>query len=808
MIGHAHIDPVWLWSWQEGLEEVRATFQSALERMKETPEFKFTASSACFYQWILQVDPAMFAEIKKRVKEGRWEFAGGWWIEPDCNIPGGESFVRQGLYAQRFFLKHFGRKATIGFNPDSFGHAATFPQIFSKQGLKAYVFMRPSPEKEMNYPHNNRGTIFIWQFSDASEVLGVNIPISYNSGDSIKEKILMTLDSSYLPRELKDVLCFYGVGNHGGGPTKQAIQEIKKLSKEKDFPEVVFSTLHEFVDEYLANHPKETLPCVTTDLQHHAVGCYSAYSEVKALNRKCEHKLMQAERFSMVGKMTLDHNYPASALQKSWELLLFNQFHDILAGSSLKEAYEDVRDSLGQVKNTSEEIIEHSLTSLACQIDTSDKGRSIIVFNPLPWPVKRQVVVTSSVRRNLGDIQILDNSGKPMPLQKTPMGNVGGYGYHFLAEVDGLGYSYYRAVGADTVGAELPISHSKSSLENDWWVLELDKNSGWIKRLYDKKNKVEVLKKGAVLVSLVDHSDTWSHGIKSYRTQGRQFSNAEFYIQEVGDVQTTIRVRSHYSKSTIDQYFTFYREIPDIDCELVINWQEAFRTLKLCFETNLLNTKNFAGIPYGYIERKPQKGEEPFQKWVELDGQIESAEKRNLDYGLAILTGSKCGYDAYGNTLRITLLRSPAYAHHDPNPYCEEKASPITDQGIQEVKYSILPHPRDFSEASIPRKAWEMNEPLLVHQEYSHPGKLPKRACFLKVETDNVIVSVWKISEDDPAGFIIRAYETTGKDGKLKITFPYFHQKYEGPIGAFEIKTLKFNKDFTAQEVNLIEKEI
>src|SRR5690606_15174611 len=160
LVGHGHIDPTWLWRWTEGYEEVRATFRSSLERMDATPAFKFTASSACFYAWVEENDPEMFEEIRGRVAEGRWDIAGGWWIEPDCNVPCGESFIRQGLYGQRYFERAFGKRATVGFNPDSFGHAGTLPQILTKMGLHYYAHQRPEPAREMQFPG---GATYWWR---------------------------------------------------------------------------------------------------------------------------------------------------------------------------------------------------------------------------------------------------------------------------------------------------------------------------------------------------------------------------------------------------------------------------------------------------------------------------------------------------------------------------------------------------------------------------------------------------------------------------------------------------------------------
>ena len=243
MIGNAHIDPVWLWRWQEGFQEVKATFRSALDRMQEYDDFIFVASSAAFYAWVEQNDPPMFAEIRQRVAEGRWEMVGGWWIEPDCNIPGGESFVRQALYGQRYFQEKFGVTARVGYNVDSFGHHGMLPQILKKSGLDFYVFMRPSPH-EKDLP----GHLFWWEADDGSRVLTFRILDAYCTWEWELEPHIRRCAKALAESPLDDLMCFYGVGNHGGGPTKENIETIRRLQAEDELPTLLFSTPERFFE--------------------------------------------------------------------------------------------------------------------------------------------------------------------------------------------------------------------------------------------------------------------------------------------------------------------------------------------------------------------------------------------------------------------------------------------------------------------------------------------------------------------------------------------------------------------------------
>lgn len=270
MIGNAHLDPVWLWNWQEGFQEVKATFRSALDRMKEDENFIFTCSSAVFFEWVEKNNPGMFAEIKKRVEEGRWEIVGGWYIQPDCNIPSGESYVRQGLYGQRYFNEKFGKMAVTGYNVDSFGHNGNLPQILKKSGLDNYVFMRPMP-LEKGLP----GRVFWWKSEDGSKVLAYRIPYEYCTWGKDLEKYTERLKCELEDVE-DDLMMFYGVGNHGGGPTRENLKSIYALNAREDMPVMEMGTTLEFFETIRSNGREYHQ--VTGDLQHHASGCYSVMS--------------------------------------------------------------------------------------------------------------------------------------------------------------------------------------------------------------------------------------------------------------------------------------------------------------------------------------------------------------------------------------------------------------------------------------------------------------------------------------------------------------------------------------------------
>jgi alpha-mannosidase len=390
MIGNAHIDPVWLWQWTEGYQEVRATFTSAVDRLDEFPEYVFTCDSALFFAWVEESDPALFERIRAHVQSGRFQVIGGWWIEPDCNIPGGESFVRQALYGQRYLRERFGITATTGANLDSFGHNATIPQILAKSGCDSYVFLRPGPaEKELPAP------LFWWESPDGSRVLAYRIPHEYCAPkDDIGEHVQQAIAT--LPEDGEEWAVFYGVGNHGGGPTIANLKQIRELG-EAYFP----SSLRAFFDDVKANG---ALPTVRGELQHHGVGCYTSHSGIKRWNRRAENLLMRAEKWSAVAAQLGVQAYPAERLREAWKLLLFNQFHDTLAGTSIAPAYEDARDQIGHACSLATNAFNAATQSIAgaIHVEREDDVRAVVVFNPHPWPVRTDVELEYTWFREAG----------------------------------------------------------------------------------------------------------------------------------------------------------------------------------------------------------------------------------------------------------------------------------------------------------------------------------------------------------------------------------------------------------------------
>jgi len=382
MIGNAHIDAPWLWPWPEAMSVVLSTFRSALDRMNENPDFTFTASSAQFYEWVAETDPGMLQEIRKRVEEGRWAVVGGWWVEPDVNIPNGESLARQGLYSQSLFQQLFGRIAQIGYNPDSFGHPGTLPQILKLQGMHAYVFMRPGPH-EKKLPAD----LFWWQGADGTRVLTYRIPFGYGMDEHMQEGVCRFVTE--LREPTGDLMVFYGAGDHGGGPAKENIQAILDMQKTPGAPTFVFST----PDRYFGEVNKLTgLPVVADDLQHHSVGCYTAMSEVKKNNRATEAALVAGEKLAALGSVVAGFEYPRADFTAAWKRVLFIQFHDSMAGTALPEHYDVAREAHGLALDVANQAMNKAAERIAWQVPAQDPDSEyLVVFNPHAWNAKLNI---------------------------------------------------------------------------------------------------------------------------------------------------------------------------------------------------------------------------------------------------------------------------------------------------------------------------------------------------------------------------------------------------------------------------------
>lgn len=811
LIGNAHLDPVWLWRWTEGCQEARATFRSALDRMNEFPDFIFTCAQAALYQWVEEIDPAMFAEIRQRVHEGRWVIVGGWWMQPDCNTPSGESFARQALYAQHYFQKHFNVRAQVGYNVDSFGHNAMLPQLLTKSGMDSYVFMRPGSHENPAVPQG----AFWWEAPDGSRVLtfrifdGANYA-GYASGDqNLEEKV--RAHAATLTESLPALMAFYGVGNHGGGPTINNINSLHALQQSMSETRIILSSPNDYFTD-LRPHAAH-LPVWRNDLQHHASGCYSTTANIKRANRQAEQRLQAAEKWNVIAGWVAGVAPATDELAHAWKNVLFNQFHDIMGGCSIREAYEDALEGYGEAKAIAGRVQNQALQVLAGQIDTRGDGLPLLVFNPHAFPVRTRVEVEVGFFGGRPQ-RVIDSKGNSVPFQVIRpsmvrnMDDDGGWRNNICVEVDlpALGYARYHVQFQTPSTAELPtVLHSEVlpraafvfdgrhtlALENAHLRLEIDGRTGCLSRMYDKDAACEVLSApGAVPLVLDDRADTWAHGIMEFRDEVGRFSNAKVTIREDGPLRTIIRAESHFGRSRLIQDFCLSANAREVQIHVRVDWQEPNSILKFAYPVKVSEPVVTYEIPYGSIVRPTNGEEEPMQSWFDVSGQNADGQS----YGLAILNDGKYSADVLNGEMRLTALRSAAFAHHMDNELSEGNYR-CMDIGEHEFTYCLAPHIGSWQTAGIVQLAQVLNQPPVAQVEHVHTGSLPAEQSFLAVNVPGVLLTVLKCPEDDiterhASGWVVRAYETLQQPAQATITIPTLGRVIETTFTPSEIKTL------------------
>jgi alpha-mannosidase len=821
MIGNSHLDPVWLWPWQEGYQEARATFWSVIHRMEEYPDFIFTCDQVVLLSWVEESDPALFERITERVADGRWVNAGGWWVEPDCNMPMGESFVRQGLYGQRYLQSRFGKPATVAMNVDPFGHNAMLPQILRGQGMDSYMFLRPGPHES-----DLARTLFWWEAPDGSRVLGYRIPFEYGSPpgsvDGQTEKALGALETG-----TGDAMVFYGVGNHGGGPTRANIESIHRYDRMGSFGRMKMSSPREYFDQVLARGPGflDRLDVRRDDLQHHAPGCYSSHSGIKAWQKRAQYAVLAAERWAAIVAVRDDVDYPRDDLARAWKQILFNQFHDVLPGSAIETAYDDARDQLGEAVSIAKRILVRAHNILARQVDVAfeDGTQPVLVFNQHPWPVTTDVDVHHGSQR--GGVHVVDQDGRRVPFQRTQStataDEVSRGALVFRAELPPLGFRLYRlrqgpATEPEWSGQEPgPLTVSSALLENAHVRIEIDPVTGWIRSYVDKVSGADVMlgTDGSIHTQVCeDPTDTWGHRVISYAWRGVAMTLTRIVVRETGPLRSRLRIERGWGSSTLVEELILDHDSPVLRVNVTLDWREHAHLLKLRFPTNIEGARPTYDIPFGFLERPLDGAEEPAQSWVDLTGSSNGSAA-----GLTVITTNKHGFDVSPGrepSVGVTAVRSPVYSWHDPRLLDPEGIYSYQDQGTQRFSYELVPHTGDWRIADPARRSALLGSPVRAMLESSHGGNLPAMHSFASDTAGAVMVTALKGSEDavDASGtgsadLIVRAVETRGEQAEGRIELPVVGRVVEASFGPSQIRTFRVPRDPASPvvEVDLIE---
>jgi alpha-mannosidase len=764
-VANSHIDMAWLWPWTETVEVVRNTFGTVLQLMRQYPGFIYAQSAAQDYVWMEEKYPDLFKEIQQRVKEGRWEIVGGMWVEPDLNMPSGESLVRQILVGKRYFQQKFGVDVRIGWNPDSFGYNWQLPQIYKRSGLDYFVTQKMSWNDTTKFPYK----LFWWESPDGSRIL------TYFPHDYVNQIQPLRISedvAEYVPKMgLPEILHLYGIGDHGGGPTRTMLDSAQRWQNGQNiFPQLTFGTAQSFFDDVEKNIEHLKIPVWDNELyfQYHR-GVMTTQSETKKRIRQSEELLLNAEKFSSLALLD-GQPYAQEELQNDWKKVLFDQFHDVMPGSGIAINYVDAARDLGVVTLSGNKILNGSLKTLAARVNTEGEGVPVVLFNPLSWARTDVTEAEAQFPSKIGPqsgIEVRDSAGTVLPSSVFSRDDTTHtLKIRFLAKsVPAMGYKVFHLVPvARARSANATLKASAEGMENEFVSLKVNFKTGCITSLINKRDGQEALAPGAcgnLLQTFVDKPkdyDAWNIDANFEDRMWDLKDAEEVKLIENTPVRAVIRVKKKFRNSTFVQDICMYPGVPRVDVNMQADWHEKHILLKVAFPVSVQSNHATYEIPYGNIQR-PTTRNTPEEKAMFEVPALRWGDLSDTSHGFSLLNASKYGYDAKGNVIRLSLLRSPAW----PDPHA--------DEGFHEFTYALYPHTGDWKAAETERRGFELNYPLIPVTTEFHQGVLPTSHSFVQIEPGNVILTALKKAEDS-AALVFRFFEFEGRSSEVRLHFP------------------------------------
>ena len=765
---NAHIDAAWLWRQKETVEVCKNTFGSVLTMMEDRPDFTYTQSSAVYYDWMQKLHPEIFRGIQERVRDGRWSVVGGMWVEPDCNLPDGPSWARQLLYAKRYFSNELSTDVTIGWNPDSFGYTWTMPMFYRNAGIEAFITQKIGWNDTNVFPYR----VFWWQSPDGSRILSY-FPFSYVHTVEDPFEFVDWVRQFEANTGFTRLLVLFGVGDHGGGPTPEMLERIDRLGSLLVYPRVEFGTSQKYL-EWLQKQDLSSLPVWSDELylEYHR-GTFTTQAAVKESNRRGEVLLTNAEKLSTLATL-YGRDYPSENLQDAWKILLFNQFHDILPGSSIRQVFVDAARAYEECRSIGEYELRSSLEHLTGNINTTalNSGTPVVVFNPLSW----ERTDVARLELPAGDdhtYALYDTSGDAIPSQTVRTGRYQREIIFLARDIPSMGYAVYELRKQAPAETRSPLRVTPEGLDNEWLSIRVSQTTGWIESIRDKRADREILSGSGnrlqVLEDIPSAWDAWNIGLTGveYPTTFR-----EARVIEEGPVRVVLRLHHDVLKPGEEGYFPtekfptsfftqdiiLYAGMDRIDFTTEADWWEDRTMLKVAFPLAIEESVATFEIPYGTIERStvPQnpveeaKFEVPALRWADLSGP---------DYGVSLLNASKYGYDAEGNVLRLSLLRSPRWP------------DPTADRGSHSIRYSLYPHAKGWQEAGTVRRGYELNAPLLATFADRQDGQLPLRHSFVELSPAPLILTSIKMAEESNS-WVLQWYNTQDVSVQATLQLP------------------------------------
>lgn len=734
-LGYAHLDTAWLWPMAESHRKAVRTFTNALRLMEDYPEYRFSSAQAVHLAWIKAEQPKLYAQIKARVAEGRFVLVGGTWVEPDCNIPSGEALVRQFLYGQRFFRQEFGITCTEFWNPDVFGYSAALPQIIRGAGARYFLTQKLS-WNQINKPTNHT---FLWEGLDGSQVLTHFPPAdTYGSMANVKE-VLASSEKFKEHDRARESLLLFGYGDGGGGPTAEMLEQLRRMGDVDGLPRVQQRSAAEFFARCEADIQDPVVWVGELYFEYHRA-TYTTQARNKRDNRRSELLLRDVELLASLAMHSGGTLYPALEIERLWKLVLLNQFHDILPGSSIGMVYEDSARDYAEVLTLGCALRRQALEAL---------------FRPEPGLPNELLAVNtlSTARQSVVELPVEADTpqraagGKPLALAAAPA----------------MGYAPIYAASTPAVPAVAQETSEGFILENAYIRARLSRD-GHLLSLWDKKARREAVARGARANHFVLFDDrplnfeAWDVDVYHLEKRDEVAGAHAATVIEAGPLRATVQFEIALSPSSwIRQVVSLDAVAGRLDFATEVEWQERRRFLKVEFPLEVRADEATYEVQYGHLRRPTHyntswdlaRFEVCGHKWADLS---------EPGFGVALLSDSKYGFAAQRNVLRLSLLRGPL------------SPDPLADLGRHNFRYALLPHADDFRQAGVIEEGYRFNVPLLVQPACRAAGQ-PKAQSFFQVDQPSVVIDAVKKAEDSDS-LIVRLYESHGGRCRVKLSSP------------------------------------
>ena len=804
LICNAHLDPVWQWRWDEGCGEALSTFGTAIRMIDAHPDLIFNHNEAILYQWVRRYDPALFRAIQKHVRAGRWHISGGWYLQPDVNMPLIESIIRHITEGRRFFAEHFDAHPTVAYNFDSFGHGGGLPQVLKQAGYRMYIHMRPQ-EAERHMPSD----LYRWQGVDGSEILTYRIAVGlyHTERDNIEQRLQ---EGTELALRLgREVPVFWGIGNHGGGATREDLERIDAFIGKERRVRILHSTPERL---YAAMKPyARTAPVVQGDIQRVFTGCYTSLSRLKRRALTTSSALIQTEALATATWWAARSPYPAAAIDRAWEQTLFNDFHDILPGSCTQPAEQDALDLYGAAA-TGISAVRMGTTAAFNKGPYHPAYIPVTVLNTntvlTRVPVEVECMLDLRPKwTGTWHLRLALPDGTQVPMQEEQPESLLPFNQwrrkiSFMAELPQLGAARYAIEiheGAPSVTAATPcVPHTT------------DPSTGLLTAL-DAGDGREVLA-GPLMQPLVveDNGDAWGADVWNYRNVLGTFTPTEKkpVVLHDGPVRRTTESYLSHGASTAVVRTTVYPDWPVIEYTCRVHWHEAHKRLKLSFPTVFRSSHLLCEVPGGIITR-PADGEEHVHgRWCMLSGDI-----NGKDTALGIVSCGQHGVDVRDGEVRLSVLRSAAYCHEKSLPIPDPPARRYMDQGEHEFRVLVIAGDTATVRAQLPALAdWLAAPPAVyAHLPFGSPAHktktnatLPPATGILEIGSPAIRLQTFKQTVDGKA-LLLRLQETLGSATRTTLKINGIKRPFTLSFAPLEIKTLRITRKGSCTPAAMLE---